>query len=86
LQREEQREKQREKNGGSWVEKFCSDYGLTCEFEGVRVNEVRSLIIHEPGKDRDRAEEAARKHADKFRREVLKAIRKTLGEELGISI
>jgi hypothetical protein len=75
-----------EKSGDSWVEAFCKKYGLTCKFEGRRVNEVRNLIMHEPGEDRERAEGVAREHADKFGREVLKAIRKTLGEELGISI
>jgi hypothetical protein len=74
------------KFGGSWVEDFCNDYGLTCEFEGVRVNEVRNLIMHEPGEDRDRAEEVARKHADEFGREVLKAVWRVLGEELGIGV
>jgi hypothetical protein len=74
------------KFGDLWVEKFCVDYGLTCEFDGVRVNRVRNLIMHEPGEDRDRAEEAARKHADEFGREVLKTIRRILSEELGINI
>jgi len=80
------KEKSRKKNGGSWVEKFCSDYGLTCEFEGKRVNEVRNLIMHEPGEERDRAEEVARKHADELGQEVLKAIRRALSEKLKISI
>jgi hypothetical protein len=75
-----------EESGSSWVEKFCSDHGLACEFEGMRVNEVRNLIMHEPGEDRDQAEEVARKHADEFGREVLKAIRRVMGEELKISI
>jgi hypothetical protein len=75
-----------EKSGGSWVEAFCKKYGLTCKFEGMRVNEVRNLIMHEPGEDRDRAEEVARKHADEFGREVLKAIWWVLSEELKISI
>jgi len=74
------------KFGDSWVEKFCVDYGLTCKFEGMRVNEVRNLIMHEPGEDRDRAEEVARKHADEFGREVLKAVWRVLSEELKISI
>jgi len=47
------------KNGSSWVEDFRNEYGLTCKFEGMRANEVRNLIMHEPGKDRDRAEEVA---------------------------
>jgi len=68
------------KFGDSWVERFCADYGLKCEFEGMSVNEIRILIIHEPGEDRDRAEEAARKHADEFWREVLKAIRKVVSK------
>jgi len=75
-----------EESGGSWVEAFCKKYGLTCKFEGMRVNEVRNLIMHEPGEDRDRAEEVARKHADEFGREVLKAIWWVLSEELKISI
>jgi hypothetical protein len=73
-------------HGDPWVEKFCNDYGLTCKFEGMRVNKVRNLIIHEPGEDRERAEEVARKHADEFGREVLKAIWRVLGEELGIGV
>jgi hypothetical protein len=52
----------------------------------MRVNRVRNLIMHKPGKKRERAEEIARKHADKFEREVLKAIWRVLSEELGISI
>ena len=72
--------------GDPWVEKFCSDYGLTCKFEGMRINKVRNLIMHEPGEDRDRAEEVARKHADESGREVLKAIRRALSEVLGISV
>jgi hypothetical protein len=75
-----------EKSGGSWVEEFCKKYGLACEFEGMRVNEVRNLIMHEPGEDRDRAEEVARKHADEFGQEVLKAVWRVLSEELKISI
>ena len=75
-----------EESGSSWVEEFCKKYGLTCKFEGKRVNKVRNLIMHEPGEDRDRAEEVARKHADEFGREVLKAIRRVMGEELKISI
>jgi len=65
---------------------FCKKYGLTCKFEGRRVNKVRNLIMHEPGEDREQAEEVARKHADEFGREVLKAIRRVMGEELKISI
>jgi len=75
-----------EESGGSWVEAFCKKYGLACEFEGMRVNEVRNLIMHEPGEDRDRAEEVARKHADEFGQEVLKAVWRVLSEELKISI
>jgi hypothetical protein len=52
----------------------------------MRVNEVRNSIMHKPGEDRDRAEEAARKHADEFRREVLKAVWRVLSEELGIGV
>jgi len=74
------------KFGDLWVEKFCVDYGLTCEFEGMRVNKVRNLIMHKPGEDREQAEEVARKHADKFGCEVLKAIWRVLSEELKISI
>jgi hypothetical protein len=68
------------KFSGSWVEEFCSDYGLTCEFEGMSVNRVRNLIMHEPGEDRERAEEVTRKHADEFGQEVLKAIRKVVSK------
>jgi hypothetical protein len=75
-----------EESGGSWVEEFCKKYGLTCKFEGMRVNRVRNLIMHEPGEDRDQAEEVARKHADEFGQEVFKAIRRALSEELGISV
>ena len=74
------------KSSDSWAEEFCNDYGLTCEFEGMRVNRIRNLIMHEPGKERDQAEEIARKHADEFGREVLKAIWRALSEELKISI
>jgi hypothetical protein len=72
----------------SWVEDFCNDYSLTCKFEGMSVNKIRNLIMHEPGEDRDRAEEAARKHADEFGQEVLKAIRKVVlvSKELGIDV
>ena len=72
--------------GDPWIEKFCSDYGLTCEFEGKRVNRVRNLIMHEPGKDREQAERVARRHADEFGREVLKAIRRAMSEELGVDM
>jgi len=75
-----------EKSGDSWVKEFCDDYGLTCEFEGKRVNEIRNLIMHEPSEKRERAEEVARKHADEFGQEVFKAIRRALSEELGISM
>ncbi len=74
------------KGGDSWAEEFCNDYGLTCEFEGMRVNRIRNLIMHEPGKERDQAEEVARKHADEFGREVLKAMKRVIGEELGIGV
>jgi hypothetical protein len=74
------------KSGDSWAEEFCNDYGLTCEFEGMRVNRIRNLIMHEPGKERDQAEEIARKHADEFGREVFKAIRRVMSEELGIGV
>jgi len=70
---------------GSWAE-FCNDYGLKCEFEGTSVNRIRNLIMHEPGEERDQAEEVARKHADEFGQEVLKAIRRIMGEELGIGV
>jgi hypothetical protein len=72
--------------GDPWVEKFCSDYSLTCKFEGISVNKVRNRIMHEPGEDRERAEEMARRHADEFGREVLKALWRVLSEELDISI
>jgi hypothetical protein len=75
-----------EESGSSWVEEFCKKYGLTCKFEGKGVNKVRNLIMHEPGKKREEAEEVARKHADEFGREVLKAIWRVLSEELGISV
>jgi len=52
----------------------------------MRVNRIRNLIIHEPGKERNQAEEVARKHADEFGREVFKAIRRVIGEELGIGV
>jgi hypothetical protein len=42
--------------------------------------------MHEPGEDREQAEEVARKHADELGQEVLKAIRRALSEELKISI
>jgi len=74
------------KFGDSWVERFCADYGLTCKFEGMRVNEVRNSIMHEPGEKREEAEGVARRHADEFGREVLKAIRRILSEELGIGV
>ena len=75
-----------EESGGSWVEEFCKKYGLTCKFEGKRVNKVRNSIMHEPGEERDRAEEIARKHADEFGRDVLKAIKRALSEELSIGV
>jgi len=75
-----------EESGSSWVEEFCKKYGLACEFEGKRVNKIRNLIMHEPGKKREEAEEIARKHADEFGREVLKAMWRALSEELGISV
>jgi len=71
--------------GGSWAE-FCEKYGLKCEFEGTSVNRIRNLIMHEPGEERDQAEEVARKHADEFGQEVLKAIRRIMSEELGIGV
>ena len=74
------------KFGSSWAEAFCKKYSLTCEFESISVNRVRNLIMHEPGEERDRAEEVARKHADEFGREVLKAVWRVLSEELKISI
>ena len=52
----------------------------------MRVNEVRNSIMHEPGEKREEAEGVARRHADEFGREVLKAIRRVMGEELKISI
>jgi hypothetical protein len=73
-------------SGGSWVETFCKKYGLACEFEGMRVNKIRNLIMHEPGEDRERAEEIARKHVDEFGREMLKAVWRVMGKELGIGI
>jgi hypothetical protein len=42
----------------------------------MSVNKIRNLIMHEPGEDRERAEEVARKNADEFGQEVLKAIRR----------
>jgi hypothetical protein len=52
----------------------------------MSINKIRNLIMHEPGEERDRAEEVARKHADEFGREVLKAVWRVLGEELGIGV
>ena len=46
----------------------------------MNINEVRNSIMHKPGKDRDRAEEVAREHADEFGREVLKAIWRALSD------
>ena len=74
------------KFGDSWVEDFCNDYSLTCKFKGMSVNKIRNLIMHEPGEDRDRAEEVARKHADEFGHEVLKALWRALSEELGVGM
>jgi hypothetical protein len=74
------------KFGDSWVERFCADYGLKCEFEGMSVNEIRNLIMHEPGEDREQAEEIARKHADEFGQEVFKAIRKVVSKGLRIDV
>jgi len=71
------------KFGDSWVEDFCNDYSLTCKFEGMSVNKISNLIMHEPGEERERAEEVVRKHADEFGREVLKALWRALSEELG---
>jgi hypothetical protein len=70
------------KFGSSWAEAFCKKYSLTCEFESISVNRVRNLIMHEPGEEREQAEEAARKHADEFGQEVLKALWRALSEEL----
>ena len=74
------------KSGDSWAEEFCNDYSLTCKFEGMSVNKIRNLIMHEPGEERERAEEIARKHADEFGREVLKALWRALSEELGVGM
>jgi len=74
------------KFGDSWVEDFCNDYSLTCKFEGMSVNKIRNLIMHEPGEERERAEEVVRKHADEFGREVLKALWRALSEELGVGM
>jgi hypothetical protein len=74
------------KFGDSWVEDFCNDYSLMCKFEGRRVNDVRNSIMHEPGEKREEAEEVARKHADEFGQEVLKAVWRALSEELGVGM
>ena len=74
------------KFGDSWAKAFCNDYSLTCEFEGRRVNDVRNSIMHEPGEKREEAEGVARRHADEFGQEVLKAIRKAMSEELDVGM
>jgi len=74
------------KFGSSWAEAFCKKYSLTCEFESISVNRVRNLIMHEPGEEREQAEEAARKHADEFGQEVLKALWRALSEELDVGM
>jgi len=74
------------KSGDPWAEEFCKKYSLTCEFEGMKVGKIRNLIMHSPGEEKDKAEEAAKRYSDEFGQEVFKAIRRMIGEELGIDV
>ncbi len=56
------------KFGGSWVEDFYNDlarHASSRAWESIG----SELIMHEPGKERERAEEVARKNADELGRD-----------------
>ena len=71
------------KNEKSWVKNVCEKYGLTREYEGVKVNDIRNALVHAKYEklSSERAEELAIKYVDKFGNEVLDLIIKFINEK-----
>jgi hypothetical protein len=64
-----------------WAKRFSEDYSITYRPDGkTSVRDIRSWLVHEPGQEKDRAEELARQYADRFGAEVLRAIKRIIDE------
>lgn len=68
---------------GDWAKEFCDKYGLKYKYDGRTANWIRNKLMHELGKEKELAEELARKYASNFGSEVLKGLR-GLVNELGV--
>jgi len=66
--------------GEGWITKFCSSYGIRCEFGGYKVNDIRAALLHPEAKklSKEQAEELTRAHAGEFCNEVFAALRRIM--------
>ncbi len=65
-----------------WARKFSDDYSITYKPDGeVTINEIRNIIMHEPGPEKEKAEKLAIQYADIFGKEVLEAIKKIIKQQ-----
>jgi len=70
------------KKYSNWAKMFSKDYSITYELNGKRtISWIRNAIMHEPGPEKDEAEKLANQYADRFGKELLKAIKKIIIEE-----
>jgi len=68
-----------------WAKRFSEDYSITYSItygpgSKTTVRNIRNWLVHEPGPEKDRAEELARQYADLFGTEILRAIKRIIDE------
>lgn len=69
----------------NWAKRFSEDYSITYSItygpgSKTTVRNIRNWLVHEPGPEKDRAEELARQYADRFGAEILRAIKRIIDE------
>jgi len=73
--------------GDKWCEEFSNEYlDGYYKLGNMSINKVRNDLVHAVGEEKDEAEELAVRHADEFGSKVLSAIRRVIGEKIGVSL
>jgi hypothetical protein len=71
----------KDKYKDDWVKRFAEDYSITYKPDGrTSINEIRGMILHAPGPEKEAAEKLAAQCADKLGQELLNAIKRALEE------
>jgi hypothetical protein len=74
-----------EKKGEKWCKEFSEKYlDGYYKLGDMSINKVRNNLVHAVGKEKDKAEELAVRHADEFGSKVLSAIKRVTSEEMEV--